>query len=366
VLFDPASVLALSLGLAVALAATPLAAKIARKLKIVDKPNSSIKTHSRIVPYLGGIPIFLGAILPLALLAALGIILPSPSFLGLVVCGTSVLVAGLIDDIKTAEVSHRLFFQIGISILAAATGLRMELPFLHSFGLEGWPYYALTYFLSVFTFVGIINAFNIIDILDGFAAGVAVFAAVTLSIMSSLSGQGGLVVLGGLAVAGAALGFLRYNYHPAKIFMGDAGSTFLGFMLAGLGMLYTQGATNPVAVFTPLVVLAIPIFDTLYVMYLRRKKGMSPLAGSKDHFALRMIALGIDRRLTVDYIYAMAAALSVFAIVMQELEPIYFLLVFAAIALSFVGFGHALCVAVDVPVPVEYVEKNGGVSGDRC
>lgn len=359
-ILDPVSGFAFAAGIIVALISTQPVRLAAFRWGILDRPSTSIKTHEGAVPTLGGVPIFLGtlaAILTVLLLGGLDLDL---ELIALVGGGALVMFLGLADDIKGLSVRRRFLFQILICAVVVVIGLRLDLPIVRLFIDAPGVDLVLNSLLSVFILVGFINAFNIIDILDGFAGGVALFAGLAFSIMAGIAGHAPLVVFAGLAVAGASLGFLRYNYHPAKMFMGDTGSTFLGFMLGAIGILYTRGHPNPVAVFTPLVVLAIPIFDTTYVMILRKMKGMSPLQGSKDHFALRMVEMGIGKKETVEYIYVLAACLSMAGIVMQMLTPGYFVLVFLMALISMVSFGHLLWKAVDVPLPDEREDSPAG------
>ncbi len=145
----------------------------------------------------------------------------------------------------------------------------------------------VAYPLSFLWLLGMTNAFNIIDIMDGLAAGVAAIACFFLFIIAMSSGQTGVAYMI-LALMGALLGFLRFNFQPARIYLGDAGSLFIGFMLGALGMVGVYARVNPVAVLAPVLILGVPIFDTLFVMTIRWMRGLNPLKGSPDHFALRL------------------------------------------------------------------------------
>ncbi len=169
--------------------------------------------------------------------------------------------------------------------------------------------------LSVLWLVGITNAFNLIDIMDGLSAGTAMVAALVLAVVSDLNtGVVSATLL--VAVAGSCLGFLKYNFEPARIFMGDTGSMFLGLLLGALAMSNSYTERNPIAALAPAMILGVPIFDMLFVMVIRRLRGLPVMLGSPDHVALRMRKWRWSTRQTVVASYIATAALGGAAITM--------------------------------------------------
>jgi UDP-GlcNAc:undecaprenyl-phosphate GlcNAc-1-phosphate transferase len=170
--------------------------------------------------------------------------------------------------------------------------------------------------LSLFWMLTVINAFNIIDIMDGLSAGTGLIASLMLFVIGVMTSHFMMAVMS-LALAGALLGFLRYNFKPARIYLGDAGSMFIGLMLGTLAMIGVYTEHNQAGYLAPLVVLGVPLYDTLLVMYLRWRKGMSVIHGSPDHFALRLRKRGLSTRQTVLTTYAAACILAVAALGMS-------------------------------------------------
>ena len=159
------------------------------------------------------------------------------------------------------------------------------------------------------------NAFNIIDIMDGLSSGVGAIASLFLFILSINAGQGGAASLS-LALMGALAGFLVFNFSPARIYLGDTGSLFVGFVLGALGMVGVYARANPVAVLAPVLILGVPIFDTLFVTVVRWMRGQNPLKGSPDHFALRLRKWRLSVVQTVILSYGTAAVLGIAALAM--------------------------------------------------
>jgi UDP-GlcNAc:undecaprenyl-phosphate GlcNAc-1-phosphate transferase len=273
--------LAFSVAAILALALTPLMRGLARKIDLVDKPDS-LKQHAKPIPYLGGAAIYLATML-VFVCALLVLRMASPKALGMAAGGTIVFALGVIDDRKRLSVSTKLFGQLVAAIVMVMSGLRLEVIY--------FPFY-LNVILSVVWIVGITNALNLIDIMDGLAASVAFISAGTFFFIASATGDI-LTSLVSACLAGACIGFVGYNWHPASVFMGDAGSLFLGFMLSAVSISTSYTAKNNIALLSPLLILGIPIYDTFYVSVLRMAKRKSPFKGSRDHLALRLKAVGL-------------------------------------------------------------------------
>jgi len=290
---------------------TPLIKQIGLKAGYTDKPNER-KMHQRPMVRLGGVAIFLGSVVALLVvwwLGGFGLLPTSKEWevWGVVLGGIAFFAIGLIDDLFNLSALSRLVAQTGVAVLVWSMGVRIDfvtLPFTHLIYLE-W----LSLPITVIWLVGMANAINWIDGLDGLAAGVCGISAVVLFILSLFMEQSAAALLAA-ALAGGALGFLRYNFNPAQIFMGDGGAYFMGFTLAGVAVIglvkvaaFTTVAVT--AVLLPYLVLAVPILDMSVVIISRVVKGKSPFAADKGHLHHRLIKAGISHRLTVLFIYAL-------------------------------------------------------------
>jgi len=264
-----------------ALMFTPIMRVLARKSGVVDMPDG-LKRHRKPTPYLGGVAIYLAFMLSLVCVMVIRRSVES-KLLGLIVGGTIICGLGVLDDYRRLSVWTKLFGQLVAAVVLVISGLRLEIVYLS---------FPLNVALSILWIVGITNALNLIDIMDGLTASVAFVASATFFFIAVPTGDL-LTAVVSAALAGACIGFVGYNWHPASIFMGDAGSLFLGFMLAGVSISTSYTATNNIALLSPLLILAIPIYDTFYVSILRMAKRKSPFRGSRDHFALRLKAIGL-------------------------------------------------------------------------
>jgi len=278
---------------------TPIAAKAAIGFNIVDRPDGDLKQHRGPIPYLGGLAIYV------AFLVSLGLVFEfDQRVLAILLAGTILVLLGLIDDFGVLGVGPKFAGQF----VAAWVLVKSDIA-IHIAVFPPW----MATVLSLLWIVGVANAFNIIDVMDGLSAGAGLIAAVFLLIVSLLNGQPAIAVLTAV-LTGSLLGFLKYNYHPARIFMGDCGSLFLGMTLAALAMIGKYDRYNAIGYLSPLLILAIPLFDTAYVMILRSLRGSSPFRGSPDHFALRLRAAGWSVRGVVNAAYLAGVALGVLAL----------------------------------------------------
>lgn len=269
----------LVLGLTFALAfllslyGVPLARHAALQFNIVDRPDGLLKLQAEPVPYLGGLAVYLAFLISLALTFEF-----RHEALGLILGGTLMVMLGLIDDFGVLKPWPKLIGQLIAVFVLIRSGIRIEIA-----ALPDW----LDLLLTVVWMVGIINAINIIDVMDGLAGGVGLIACWWLFVVAAVN-HDALVAVMAAALAGSLLGFLRYNFYPAKIYLGDAGSLFLGLMLGALAMIGKYTAVHPVSVLAPVLILGVPVFDTLFVMYIRWLRGIPVFLGSSDHFALRL------------------------------------------------------------------------------
>jgi len=293
---------------------TWLAIIIAKKANIVDSPDRESKIHTKPVPLLGGVALFLAYATALLLNYQF-----SWELKGVAIASFIVMLSGLIDDVRGLSASARLVIQILCAIVVVAFGVRINIVpdrFFFAYPLEA--------IITVIWIVGITNAMNFIDGADGLAAGLTAIAAGAFAIIAYQTGQIYFAFLNA-ALAGACLGFLVFNFHPAKIFLGDAGSAFLGFSIASLAAMGEWSGNMPiVALSIPLLTLSILIFDMIYISMSRiaRKKVTSfkewiEYVG-KDHLHHRLMNMGFSQVQTVLFIYLIAIVFALGALALKE------------------------------------------------
>jgi len=290
----------------VAYTLTPFMRKIAGALGYLDHPKDN-KVHAHPIPLLGGVAIFFAFLI--AMLTKIDLI--SLGHVRAILCGTLILlVIGLIDDRMGMMPNIKLLGQFLAAMVVIKAGLRVE--------------FVGNYYLSVaFTYlwiIGITNSFNLLDNMNGLSAGIAVIAAAFFGIISYQSGQYAVSALS-WAVAGGCLGFLRYNFPKASIFMGDNGSLIVGYVLSTIGILgswKTTAWSNSLLI--PLLILGYPIFDTALVSVMRVLEGRSIFEGGKDHSSHRLALLGLRRYRTVLIIYAISIGLGLAAFALTQVS----------------------------------------------
>jgi len=274
---------AFAAALALSLLLTPVAMRVATTLGIIDRPDRRLKKHSRPTPYLGGVAIFLACVA--AVMAAKYAVDGSPrGVVGMLAGATVVFCLGLWDDTRPLGWGTKLLVQLLAAMIPISLGVHIK--FIEN------PWGAIP--LTLLWLVGVTNAFNLLDIMDGLCSSVALIAALWFWLISGLNGRFN-DALTGAALAGSVLGFLRYNLPPARVFMGDAGSLFIGFLLASLAIGQGYSMRTEMGVIAPILVLGFPVFETLFVMAVRWQQGKHPLKGSPDHIPLRLLRMGYTR-----------------------------------------------------------------------
>lgn len=323
----------------ISLCLTPFVRKLAIRFNIMDHPSSHIKSHRQATPYLGGLAIALGIV------GGLGTALVIPSFMGFsgwvvfLLPLLALFALGTLDDIYNYSARLRFFIQSVIFlILMMFTGLKIP--------ITGWPIF--DFFFTLVWLVGITNAFNIIDIMDGLSAGVTIMISVFLAILA-MQKNVALVALFAFMIAGSTSGFIGFNFSKTKkIFMGDGGSTLLGGLLGIAAVIFCQVSVSEhllVDFISLLILFGIPIYDTFLVMILRLKNGDSPFKGSRDHFALRMVQMGFSSTATVISAYVVTLALGLISFVIFHFnDHLHSFLLLSAVLLLGITWGRMLSI----------------------
>ncbi|MDF2556869.1 MAG: tagO [Bacillales bacterium] len=326
----------------VTIIATPFVIKLAICLKVTDSPNER-KIHTKVMPRMGGFAIFLGVA---AGFFASG--LYNEKVFSITIGALLMIILGLLDDKFGLSAGVKLTVQILIAILVVRSGLYIEtsqlgIPYLGDVSVEGSIWGSV---ITVIWIVGITNAINLIDGLDGLSAGISTIGIGTIAVMAySLNKM--LILSLCLIIMGATIAFLFYNFHPAKIFMGDTGALFLGYSISVLSLMGAYKSVTLFSVIVPLIILGVPIFDMLAAI-LRRIAHKRPISSpDKGHLHHRLIDLGLSQRTTVLLIYALGLLFSSAALLLSKatlyntLIILVLLLIILEIIAEFSGIVHS-------------------------
>jgi len=291
---------------------TPILARLSRRL-LKWRPIQSHHSHSAETPRLGGVVIFLSFFAPLIgfffyenAIAEL-FLSETRMVIGFFIGGLAILLLGCWDDIRELSAKRKLFFEILIATFAYACGFKITVVSFPFFEVLDLGFFS--YVVTVCWIVGLINAMNLIDGVDALATGVALFASVTLGVISFISGHI-LTILYCSALTGALLGFIRYNTNPAKIFLGDSGSLFIGYILALISIQGSVKSSTAVALLTPIIAFGIPFLDMLVSVVRRHFRGLPFFAADKDHIHHRLLKMGFTPRKAVLFLYGMCVLLN--------------------------------------------------------
>ena len=315
---------------------TPVVKKFAVKIKVIDIPKDNRRVHKKPIPLLGGLAIYFSFISTLILKFG-GL---SKSEIGIIIGATIIVIGGFLDDKFDIRPWQKLLVQIAAAVSLIMYGVRISLitnpvsssELYISVGILSIP-------LTIIWIVGITNALNLIDGLDGLAAGVAFISAVTIFIIALLNNRTEAAALT-IILAGSILGFLPYNFNPASIFMGDTGAQLLGFLLAAISI---EGAIKSAAAFAiavPILALGIPIYDILFAMIRRKINGKPIMQADKGHLHHRLLDMGLTQRQAVIIMYLISAVLGSFAIIAMQMstQRSYFLLAMVMIVLVIIAW----------------------------
>ncbi len=290
------------------LAMTPVAIKLAPKIGAIDVPKDGRRMHSKAMPRFGGLAIFTGSTISMAIFLNF-----DQRIIGILVGGVLIYILGVLDDLRNLPAKVKFMGQISIAIIMYMFDIRIK--FITNFFGEGKSYFgaALCFVVTILWIVGITNTVNLIDGLDGLAAGTSAIASLCIAYVAYIHGM--YLVSGSmLALAGGALGFLPFNFYPAKIFMGDGGSLYLGFMLSTLSILGPIKSATIVAVIIPVLVLGLPIFDTAFAIFRRVVNKRPIMEADKGHLHHRLMSLGYGQRRATLMLYCVSGIMGVAAV----------------------------------------------------
>lgn len=290
---------------------TPVAIKIAPLIGGMDEPKDNRRMHTKPIPRVGGIAIFIGVTL------AIFLFIPHASYVkGILAGGAVIFVLGLIDDLKNLKPVVKLLGQIAGAVIVYMTGTKIS--FIHLFVTDKLFFSdMIACVVTIIWLVGITNTINLIDGMDGLAAGVVAIASCCIAYVAYIHGQY-FQCLPMLAIAGSAMGFLPWNFYPAKTFMGDCGSQYLGFMIASFSIVGLVKSATVVALLIPLLVLGLPVFDTGYAIIRRLVRKQSIMEADKEHIHHSLAKGGMGQRRSVLCMYGICAIMGTAAVLLSR------------------------------------------------
>lgn len=315
---------------------TPFIKKLANKIGAIDVPKDERKIHKKPIPLLGGLSIYIA--FSLSLILKKGSI--NANEMGILIGATIIVIGGFIDDLKEIKPYQKLIFQILAAIILIKFGVVIKVitnPF------SSYNMYlnlkCVSIPLTIMWVVGITNAFNLIDGLDGLAAGVAFISSVTIFIIAMLNNRSDAALLT-LILSGSILGFLPYNFNPASIFMGDTGSQLLGFLLSAIAMNGAIKSATAFSISVPILALGLPIYDTLFAMIRRKINGKPIMKADRGHLHHRLLDMGLSQKKAVLIMYLISAILGGISIIAMQIsnQRAYFLVTVVIIIIVIIGW----------------------------
>jgi len=309
--------IAFLIALAVAYVVTPFVIKLAHRVGAIDVPKDNRRVHTVPIPRLGGIAIFIGF-----MVAVLATFKMDTRLMSVLAGAVIIVIMGYFDDIKPLSAKVKLMVQLLAAGIAMYGGVKMNIltnplslindsvPQYIKLGMWAYP-------LTLVWIIGVTNAINLIDGLDGLAAGVSTISALTLAVVASFLGDGYISVLAA-TLAGATIGFLPYNFNPAKIFMGDTGSLLLGYMLSVISIMGVLKSAAALSILVPIFAIGLPIFDTFMAIVRRALSGKSFMEADKGHLHHKLLDIGLSQKQAVLTLYSISAVLGFGAVALVE------------------------------------------------
>ncbi|MGI5970711.1 MAG: glycosyltransferase family 4 protein [Oscillospiraceae bacterium] len=327
-------IMSLAVAAAVSFIATPVVRTFARKVGAIDVPKDERRMHKVPIPRLGGLAIFFGFLLSVLLFADI-----NRQIQGILLGSAVIVILGVFDDMRPLPAWFKFIIQICAALIAAYYGVQIERlsnPNIFSgqlsitLGSWGIP-------ITVLWIVAITNSVNLIDGLDGLAVGVSTICSLAMLVIAFMVSVSNVAIIMA-AVAGACIGFLPYNLNPARIFMGDTGATFLGFILATVSIVGLFKFYAVVSFFVPFLILGLPIFDTSFAFIRRILHGQNPMHADRSHVHHKLIDLGLNQKQAVAILYVLTAILGLCAVLLASDSSIkVLLLIFAVLIVCVIG-----------------------------
>jgi len=323
-------IIAVVMALILSFSATPAVKLLAHKLGAIDIPKDSRRVHKSPIPRLGGLAIFVGFTISVLFMAEIDI-----QIRGVMLGAVIIVILGVLDDVFSLRAYIKFLVQIGAAFVAVYHSIIIEI-FSNPFVFYGQQFVYLGYLsipITIIWIVGITNSVNLIDGLDGLAVGVSTISAIVMLVIALMVSDPNVAIIMA-ALAGACIGFLPYNFNPAKIFMGDTGALLLGYVLATVSIIGLFKFYTVISIAAPFLVLAVPLFDTAFAFLRRLIKGQNPMAPDRGHFHHRLIDMGLSQKQAVAVLYAVSGLLGLFAVVLTTREELRALLLIITLILA--------------------------------
>jgi UDP-GlcNAc:undecaprenyl-phosphate GlcNAc-1-phosphate transferase len=303
------------LALATSFILTPFVKKLAHKLGAIDVPKDERRIHNKPIPRMGGLAIFVSFLVWSIVFSSF-----DEHVIGIIAGGAIIVIMGIMDDIKPLRPWQKLSFQIAASIVLIAFDISVKsvtVPFFTRGGSINTGWFGIP--ITMLWVIGITNAFNLIDGLDGLSCGLGLISALTLFGVALISQRYTAVLLTAI-LAGACMGFLPFNFNPASIFMGDTGAQFLGFALGAISIQGAIKSAAAVAAAVPILALGLPIYDTLFAMVRRKINNRPIMEADRGHLHHRLLDLGMTQRQVVSIMYIISGILGMASILAMQLS----------------------------------------------
>ncbi|MDW5299754.1 MAG: MraY family glycosyltransferase [Sedimentibacter sp.] len=314
---------------------TPLARRLAIKVGALDIPKDPRKIHKKPIPYFGGLAIYV------SIIACMFVYMPNTTTKLFIMAGATIIVlTGIVDDMYGMPAKVKMLMQIIAAAVAIKGGVQIHF-ISNPLSATGMSYLLswLSIPISLFWIVGITNTINLIDGLDGLASGVASIAATTLLFTAATLGHD-FIMMQYAIIAGASLGFLPFNFNPAKIFMGDTGSLLLGYMLAVTSVSGMVKSVAAVALAVPVFALGLPIFDTTFAIIRRYINKKPIMQADKDHLHHKLMKIGLNQRQTVLVMYFISMVLGIVAVIIADADPFIGIVVATVVVIAVFYFAR--------------------------
>ena len=322
---------AVAVALALSFLVTPPVKRFAERIGAIDVPKDYRRIHKSPIPRLGGLAIFIGFLASVLIFAEVTV-----EVRGILLGSVLIVALGVIDDIYPLPALTKLLAQTAAAIIAVSHGLVIEFlanPFVAVGGSNYLPLGVFAIPLTVFWIVSITNSVNLIDGLDGLAVGVSTISSIVMMIIALLIAEPNAAIIMA-ALAGACLGFMPFNFNPAKIFMGDTGALLLGFVLSTVSILGLFKFYAAISFVVPFFVLALPLVDTFFAFFRRLIKGQNPMSPDRGHFHHRLLDMGLSQKQAVFVLYAVSGLLGLVAVVLSTTHQVRGLILLIAVIMA--------------------------------